>query len=149
MSGTDKSQLFSRLHELHTHGKSWKEIANILEERGIRGKGKALTDNALRKRYAKWKRNEHDLDCLQRTQMESSLKQFEEAAALPAAPENAIASGIASFVTLNNRLLEQIQAVPQGNRAAGKTVRGTGTENPPYWILTWSSPSLHGICSNC
>ena len=41
--------------------------------------------------------------------MESSLKQLEGGAALPAVPENAMASGIASLVTLNNRLLEQIQ----------------------------------------
>jgi hypothetical protein len=129
MSGMDKSPLFSRLHELRAHqGKGWKEIANILEEEGYEENGKALTDNALRKRYAKRNKTdtqgtspvasepepkqeggEFDLDWLQKGRMDSELKRFEEAAALPAAPENAIATGIASLVSLNNRLLEQIQ----------------------------------------
>lgn len=129
MAAPDKSPLFSRLHELRAQqGKGWKEIANILEEEGYEENGKALTENALRKRYSRWNKTdargtslvasepdpkqeggELDLDCLQRTPMESSLKQLEGGAALPAVPENAIVSGIASLVTLNNRVLEQIQ----------------------------------------
>ena len=54
MAASDKSPLFSRLHELRAQeGKGWKEIANILEEEGYEENGKALTDNALRKRYCK------------------------------------------------------------------------------------------------
>jgi hypothetical protein len=128
MGSSDKAELFSRLHELRTRqGKAWKEIANILEKEGYEEDGKALTDNALRKRYAKWSktetrgtspvasesmpkqgRGEPDLDRFQRSRMESPLKQFEEGAAPPAVSENAIASGIASLLTLNNQLLEQI-----------------------------------------
>ena len=55
MVGKDKTQLFSKLHELHVqHGKGWNEIADILKEEGYEENGKALTGNALRKRYARW-----------------------------------------------------------------------------------------------
>jgi len=129
MASSDKAELFSRLHELRTRqGKAWKEIADTLREEGYREKGKTLTDNALRKRYAKWNKSEtrgtspvasdqeskqepegSDFDGLPKGQMEGYGKQFEEGAALPADSENAIASGITSLVALNNQLLEEIR----------------------------------------
>ena len=128
MAVSDRAQLFSRLQELRSQqGMGWKEIARIVEEEeGYREKGKSLTDNALRKRYARWveaegaapttselvPKQEHggyDFDQPQKSGMESSLNQL-EGAALPALlPEDAIVSSIAGLVSVNNQLLEQIQ----------------------------------------
>lgn len=129
MASSEKSTLFSRLQELRSQqGKGWKEIADTLKEEGYREKGKTLTGNALRKRYAKWHKSEtrgtspvasdreskqepegSDFERLPKGQMEQYGKQFEERAALPATSENAIASGITSLVILNNKLLEEIR----------------------------------------
>ncbi|MBI5251794.1 MAG: hypothetical protein HY912_20060 [Desulfomonile tiedjei] len=145
MAASEKARLFSRLHELHTQqGKTWKEIAHILEEEGYEENGKPLTDNALRKRYAKWNksdtrgtsptvselgpkqdRGELRSDQLQGTRMESDIEQFDGSTALPAAPENAIAFGIADLVTLYNRLLEQIQ---QSHRILERLGRSLGEQ---------------------
>lgn len=125
-----KSDLLPRVDELRAHqGKGWKEIARIVEEEGYKEKGKALTDNALRKRYNRWKESgasglpssesavsdfdkkpqKFDLDWLQKSRMEASLKPFEEAKAVSAgSPEN-IVSEIASLVSLNKKLVEQIR----------------------------------------
>lgn len=128
MASSDKVELFSRIHELRSQeGKGWKEIANILEKEGYEENGKVLSDNALRKRYAKWKKSEtrgtslvasepeleqepegSGFDQSQKGQMERHGEQFEDAA-LPAASENAIAAGIASLIALNNQLLGQVQ----------------------------------------
>jgi hypothetical protein len=126
MALSDKAELFSRLHELRSQqGKGWKEIANILEKEGYEENGKALTDNALRKRYTKWNTTEtrgtspvasdreskqetqgSDFDRLQKSRMDSALKQFGRGGSVPAgSPEDAIAS----LMTLNNQLLSQVQ----------------------------------------
>lgn len=124
MAGMPKARLFSRLQELHTHqGKSWKEIAHILKDEGYEEKGKPLTDNALRKRYARWGETEtsgmppvasepvstgeqgrSDFDQFNKTRMDSSLKQFEETESA-----NSIASTLENLVTLNSQLLAQIK----------------------------------------
>jgi hypothetical protein len=98
MAASDIAGLFLRLQELHAQqGKTWKEIAHILGKEGYEEKGKALTDNALRKRYARWDGNDasgtailasepvskqeqgrDDFDRFNKTLMASSLQQFEE-----------------------------------------------------------------------
>ena len=100
-----------------------------MEEEGYEEKGKALTDNALRKRYSRWKESEAlgvassesavsdfdkpsqklDLDWLQKGRMEASLKSFEEAESAAARSPEKIVSEIASLVSLNNQLLEQVR----------------------------------------
>ena len=128
MAGTDRDRLFSRLQELHSQqGKGWNEIAEILKKEGYEEKGKALTGNALRKRYTKWSRTEEvvsgkplvasepetnqehggvDFDWLQKNRMDSALKQFQGGGSVPtASPEDAIAG----LVALNHQLMEQIQ----------------------------------------
>lgn len=129
MAASVEAGLFSRLHELRSQqGKGWKEISRILEQEGYEENGKTLSDNALRKRYAKWNKSEtrgtspvasdreskqepegSDFDQLQKGQVEGYGKQFEERAALPATSENSIASGITILVALNNQLLEEMQ----------------------------------------
>ena len=125
-----ESDILSRVDELRAHhGKGWKEIARIVEEEGYEEKGKALTDNALRKRYNRWKESEascgpssesavsdfdkkprkFDLDWLEKSRMEASLKPFEEAEAADAGSPEKIVSEIASLVSLNNQLLEQVR----------------------------------------
>ena len=102
MAVSDRTQLFSRLQELRSQqGMGWKDIARIVEEEGYREGGKSLTGNALRKRYARWKEAEgvapttseplskqeqggHDIEQPQKSRMESSIKQIEGGAALPA-----------------------------------------------------------------
>ena len=125
-----KSDLLPRVNELRAHqGRGWNEIARIMDEEGYEEKGKALTANALRKRYNRWKESgasgvpssesavsdfdkkpqKFDLDWLQKSRMEASLKPFEEAEAAGAGSPEKIASGIASLVSLNNRLLEEVR----------------------------------------
>ena len=127
MAASDRAQLFSRLQELRSQqGMGWKEIARIVVEEGYREGGKSLTDNALRKRYARWVEAEgvapptsepvstqeqggHDTEQPQKNRIDSCLKQI-EGAALPALlPEDAIVSSIAGPATLNSQLLEQIR----------------------------------------
>ncbi len=128
MAASDKAGLFSRLQELHARqGKTWKEIAHILGEEGYEEKGKALTDNALRKRFTRWSKSEEgvpgessltsepeskqeqgtsDFDRMQKHRMDSALKGFGRGGSVPAgSPEDALAS----LVTLNCRLLEQVR----------------------------------------
>jgi hypothetical protein len=130
MAAPDKSSLLSRLQELHSQpGRTWNEIAHILKEEGYEEKGKALSGNALRKRYAKLNKPDpvgrpsaaskpqssqtergSDFDRLQKSRMDSYSKRFEEGAALPAlSPEDALAASTASLVDLNRQLLEQIE----------------------------------------
>jgi len=114
MAGTDKAQLFPKLQELHIHqGKTWNEIAYILNEQGY-----DLSANALRKRFTRWiktatasktsgvsepeSKQEHgqtDFGRLQNSRMDSALKQFDRGGA----------DLVASLVTLNKKLLEQMQ----------------------------------------
>lgn len=122
-----KSDILPRVDELRaSQGRGWNEIARIMEEEGYKEKGKALTANALRKRYNRWKGSgasgvppsesavsdfdkkpqKFDLDWLQKSRMEASLKPFEEAEARTAgSPEDAIAG----LIDLNKKLLEQVR----------------------------------------
>jgi hypothetical protein len=131
MAAPDKAQLLSRLQELHTQGKTWKEIAQVLDKEGYNQKGEPLTTTALRKRYSRWSRTGeggpgkalmetepvpkqvlggYDFDQFQKSRMESPLNPFEGGAALPAPfQDNPLASSIASLVTLSKQLLEQVQ----------------------------------------
>lgn len=125
-----KSDLLPRVDELRAHqGRGWNEIARIMEEEGYEEKGKALTANALRKRYNRWKESgasgvpssesavsdfdkkpqKFDLDWLQKSRMEASLKPFEEAESAAARSPEKFVSEIASLVSLNKKLLEQIR----------------------------------------
>ena len=136
-----RSDILSRVEELRAHqGKGWKEIERIMEEEGYEEKGKALTDNALRKRYNRWKESEAlgvpssesavsdfdkpsqklDLDWLQKGRMEASLKSFEEAESAAARSPEKIVSEIASLVNLNNQLLEQVRESNERIAEAGE-----------------------------
>jgi hypothetical protein len=128
MAASEKARLFSRLHELHSQqGKTWKEIAHILEEEGYEEKGETLTDNALRKRFTRWSKSEvgvpgesslasepvstqeqgtSDFDRMQKHRMDSALKQFGKGGSVPAGSRE---DAIASLVTLNNQLVEQLR----------------------------------------
>jgi hypothetical protein len=128
MAASEKARLFSRLHELHSQqGKTWKEIAHILEEEGYEEKGETLTDNALRKRFTRWSKSEEgvpgesslasepeskqeqgtsDFDRLQKHRMDSALKGFGRGRS---APGGSVEDAIAGLVTLNSQLLEQVQ----------------------------------------
>ena len=104
MAASDKARLLLRLQGLHKQGKTWKQIADDLEQEGYEEKGLPLTANALRKRYAKWSRAESSMSALE----------SETDAALPVpASESALASSLANLVSLNNQLLEQIQQSQQ------------------------------------
>ena len=132
MAGMDKVGLLCRLQMLRLQdGKAWNEIAQILEEEGYEENGKILTANALRKRFAKWGRTEEStvvepscesgqatiaaqrrshFDWVQKNRLDSAIQQFEgKKTPLFRSPEEAIASSIASLVTMNNNLLEQVQ----------------------------------------
>jgi hypothetical protein len=124
MAAPDKAELFSRLRELHTHqGKTWHEIASILEGEGFEEKGKPLTANALRKRFTRWSKTEapskspvesepeskqekkgSDFDRLQKSRMDFYSKPLEEAEST-----NSIAGNLEKLATLNSQLLEQVQ----------------------------------------
>jgi hypothetical protein len=128
MAASDKAGLFSRLQELHARqGKTWKEIAHILGEEGYEEKGKALTDNALRKRFTRWSKSEvgvpgesslasepeskqeqgtSDFDRLQKHRMDSALKGFGRGGSVPG---GSVEDAIAGLVTLNSQLLGQIK----------------------------------------
>ncbi|MGB6065413.1 MAG: hypothetical protein WBG50_11425 [Desulfomonilaceae bacterium] len=123
MEGSDKSQLSSRLQELVAiHGKHWGIIAEIMEKEDYRDRGKPLSSNALRKRYKKLnvtkqpsdasepvstqEQEGSDFDRLQKNRMDSALKGFGKGGSVPAgSPEDAIAS----LITLNNQLVEQLR----------------------------------------
>lgn len=127
MAVSDRARLLSRLQKLHSQGKTWKEIALVLDKEGYKEKGQPLTANALRKRFFKWTRAEsakdvpalvseplpkqklggQDVDQIHKDRIDSSLRQ---GAALPApSPENVFVSSISSLVSLNNQLLEQVE----------------------------------------
>ncbi|MGO9570464.1 MAG: hypothetical protein ACLP5H_23280 [Desulfomonilaceae bacterium] len=123
MEGSDKARILSRLQELvATHGKHWGIITEIMEKEGFRDKGKPLTTEALRKRYKKLSGTEQpseasepdavkeplrdDFEEFNKRRMDSSLKQFEEA---ESAAADSPGDGIASLVTLINRLLEHVR----------------------------------------
>jgi hypothetical protein len=120
MAGMDKAELFSRLGELHTHqGKTWKEIEQILEEEGYQEDGKFLTANALRKRFTRWSKAEIPSKTpvvseqepagfhIEEEQTDRYYRQHDEA--LLGLPGSKIASSLASLVSLNNQLLEQLR----------------------------------------
>ena len=125
MAGMDRSELFSRLRELRSQqGKGWKDIARIVEEEGYREKGKALSDNALRKRYTRWIKKEegtHDeplvvsepetegflIDSSKGSHRDRYGRQLDEYEF--GIPASKIASSLASLVSLNNQLLEQLR----------------------------------------
>ena len=132
MTGMDKAGLLCRLQTLRSQeGKAWTEIAHILEDEGYEENGKILTANALRKRFTKWSRSEEFIiaepptgseqeitsaqrrshfDWVQKNRLDSAIEQFEgKKNPLFRSPEEAIASSVASLVTMNNHLLEQVQ----------------------------------------
>ena len=125
-----RSDILSKVDELRAHqSKGWTEIARIMEEEGYEEKGKALTANAIRKRYNRWKESgasvmpssesavsdfdkpsqKVDFDWLQKSRMEASLKRFEAAESAAARPPEKIVSDIATLLSLNNQLLEQVR----------------------------------------
>jgi len=118
----DKAYLFSRLRELHIHlGKIWKEIEDVLRGEGHQEKGKFLTANALRKRFTRWSKTDIPSKTPEepevepagfRIQSEESQtdrygRQLDEAEF--GLPGSKIASSLASLVSLNNQLLEQLR----------------------------------------
>lgn len=123
MEGSDTYRISARLQELVAiHGKHWGIIAEIMEKEEFRDRGKPLSSNALRKRYKKLNVTEQpsdaselvstqeqegsDFDRLQKNRMDSALKQFGRGgSALAGSTEDAIAS----LVSLNNQLLEQVR----------------------------------------
>ncbi len=120
MAGMDRAELFSRLQELHTHqGKTWKEIEQILKEEGYQEGGKLLTANALRKRFTRWSKTEKPDKSPVRSEPEPEgfrigssnedryFRQHDEA--LLGLPDSKIASSLASLVSLNGQLLEQLR----------------------------------------
>jgi hypothetical protein len=155
MAASEKARLFSRLHELHTQqGKTWKEIAHILEEEGYEEKGETLTDNALRKRFTRWSKSEggvpgesslasepeskqeqtSDFDRMQKHRMDSALKGFGRGGS---APRGSVEDAIASLVTLNSQLLAQIEESNRTMKRLEKRIEeqktshtGSDTEQP-------------------
>lgn len=119
MAGMDKSELFSRLQELHIHqGRTWKEIEQILEEEGYQEGGKFLTANALRKRFTRWSKTGTDTEIpvswkpeptgfRGESQTDRYYRQHDEA--LLGLPDSKIASSLANLVSLNGQLLEQLR----------------------------------------
>jgi len=127
-ANSQTNRLFSRLQELHAHqGKTWKEIAQVLEEEGYQEKGETLTANALRKRFTRWSKSEEgvpgesslasvpvstqeqggsDFDRLQKNRMDSALKGFGRGGS---APGGSVEDAFAGLVTLNSQLLAQIE----------------------------------------
>ena len=123
MERPDKSRMSARLQELVSiHGKHWGVIAKIMEEEAFKEKGKPLSSNALRKRYKKLsgleqpseasepdavkEQRRDDFEEFNKRRMDSALRQFGRGGSAPAgSPEDAIAS----LVTLNNQLVEQVR----------------------------------------
>jgi len=122
MAGMGKAYLFSRLRELHIHqGKTWKEIEDVLRGEGYQGKGKFLTANALRKRFTRWSKTdipsktpaEPEVEPAgfriqsEESQRDRHGRQLDEVEF--GLPGSKIASSLASLVSLNNHLLEQLR----------------------------------------